>query len=363
MKQLALVFILITGILFAGCSPDVSQEEYDILVAELYEVEAKIANFETEYNELAEKLSDLEEKISLLVQHEMPTPAFDLYQGNINRAVAYLESRFNTETQLLFEAQGPGGWEVCSPYEDAWVVFPPWDECKFWYMDQVHWLGDSALAWMALQSYNAEMSQILRTQLEQPGYSEYASSDLPDLLSGQRIADPDPLIQKKVYVNHLDGEYLVIGGERSSDVLSPIEDYADVMLQYSIQAWRDGDEELATAYMQQVLETWDGIGIWDAPAMINDDDGRIKNEAAVYKLALLLITVQVLDYPFPYFHQVEQRIWSNQDPATGGIRTGIKPDGSIGGGFNTETTALVLLVYDEERIDMLRKTYRIAELE
>ena len=82
-------------------------------------------------------------------------------------------------------------------------------------------------------------------------------------------------------------------------------------------------------------------------------DGE-KNEAAIYKLALLLITLQIVGEPFDDFNKIEDRLWVNQDEDTRGIRTGIKPDGSVGGDPNTETTALVLLAYDEDRIAMLR---------
>ncbi|MFP4641912.1 MAG: hypothetical protein ACLFPU_07020 [Dehalococcoidia bacterium] len=292
---------------------------------------------------------------------QQPHP--DLYQDNIEQAVAYLESQYDRDIQLLAEAKGPGGGEIgreICPDKNAWLEPPPWEECKSWKMDQVYWLGDNALAWMALQLYNPQVAGNIQSKLEQTGCSEYASSDLPDILSGQRIEASPPRIQKRVYIDHSEGEYLIIGGERVDDYLRPINHYSDVMLQYSIQSWRSGNKRLARQYLRQVLSKWDGIGIWDRPAKARSNDqyqDLVKNEAAVYKLALLLITVQVLDYPFSAFHDVEAQIWDHQDPDTGGIRTGIKPDGSIAGGCNTETTSLALLIYDEERIDMLRQPF------
>ena len=262
---------------------------------------------------------------------------------NIAMAVDYLRSKYNPELQLIRESQGPGCWPIQLPGEEE----------KCWPMDKVYWLGDSAVSMMALQPYEPAISDEIRAKLNSPGFIEYASSDKPDTLLGKTIPGPPPKQEERIYVDAQDDEYIIIGGQRIDSVLPDIENYADVLLQYSIQAWRAGDKQQARVYLRQVLDMWDGVGLWDAPAM-TDGLGSEKNEAAIYKLALLLITLQIVGEPFDDFNEVEARFWENQDEATGGIRTGIKPDGSIGGGTNTETTALVLLAYDKDRIAMLR---------
>ncbi len=281
-----------------------------------------------------------------------PTETPDKYAENIAMAVNYLKAKYNPELQLIRESQGPGDWTFDPPW-DEWMVPPPWPGSKSYTMDKVYWLGDSAVSMMALQPYEPTISEAINAKLNSPGYIEYASSDKPDTLQGETIPGPPPNQEKKVFVDERDGEYIVIGGQRIESVLPDIENYADVLLQHSIQAWRSGERQKAREYLRQVIDMWDGVGLWDAPAMTDGLESE-KNEAAIYKLALLLITLQIVGEPFDDFNEIEARLWENQDEATGGIRTGIKPDGSIGGGTNTETTALVLLVYDKDRIAMLR---------
>ena len=98
--------------------------------------------------------------------------------------------------------------------------------------------------------------------------------------------------------------------------------------------------------MQTVIQMWDGTGLMDGPA-------RFHRSYAPYKLALFLIALQVIGEPFDDFKKVERDMWANQD-ASGGIVTGINFEGAAQGGPNTETTALVMLVYDRERIAMLK---------
>lgn len=65
-----------------------------------------------------------------------PQPAS--YQDNIEQAVAYLESQYDSDIQLLAEAKGPGGGEIgreICPDKNAWLEPPPWEECKNWPMD------------------------------------------------------------------------------------------------------------------------------------------------------------------------------------------------------------------------------------
>lgn len=80
----------------------------------------------------------------------------------------------------------------------------------------------------------------------------------------------------------------------------------------------------------------------------------IRRLAAVYKLALLLIALQVIQESFDDFGKGERAMWANQNLENGGVVTGINHDGSPESGPNTETTALVILAYDQERISMLK---------
>lgn len=284
---------------------------------------------------------------------ETPPPNMmnpDKYTDNIAMSVEYLKAKYNPELQLMRESEG-GPWTFTPPWEREWIVMPPWSGTTSYAMENVYWLGDSAVSMMALQLYEPAISEAIEAKLNSSGYKEYASSDKPDTLLGNTIDGPPPKQERKAYVAEKDGEYVVIGGQRIDEVLPDIENYADVLLQYSIQAWRAGDKQQARTYLRQVLDMWDGEGLWDLPAT---RDGE-KHEAAIYKLALLLITLQVISEPFDVddFNKIEARLWENQDEETGGIKTGIGPIGSVEGGPNTETTVLVLLAYDKDRIEML----------
>ena len=164
------------------------------------------------------------------------------------------------------------------------------------------------------------------------------------MLDGNQIP-LEPFIQERVTVEEED-TYIGFGALDSDSVLAPLEDYADVMLMYALQAWRVGDKSRARELMQTVIQMWDGTGLMDGPAGFH-------RSYAPYKLALFLIALQVIPEPFDDFKEVERDMWANQD-ASGGIVTGINFKGAALGGPNTETTALVMLVYDRERIAMLK---------
>lgn len=260
----------------------------------------------------------------------------DFYQVNIERALEYLKSPYNDNLSLIPEAQGPGGWELPSP--DG-------GNTEFWTMDKVYWLGDNLLAAMALKPYDPEMSDVIARKVA--GYGLYAQDDKSDLLAGEQIS-ATPWIKDRVTLEQ--GEnYIIVGAENSEGILVPWDAYADIVLMYSIMAWRSGDEKYARQLVYKVIEMWDGTGIWDGPAKYHED-------AAVYKLALLLVALRVIGEPFEDFSKIERTIWQNQN-ATGGVVTGIGKDGYPIGGPNIETTALVLLIYDDDRIAMLRKRF------
>ena len=216
------------------------------------------------------------------------------------------------------------------------------NEIRFYTMDHVYWLGDNLLAAMALKPYDPEMASVIFQKVA--GYSPFDQDDKSDVLDGNQIP-LEPFIQERVTVEEED-TYIVFGALDSDSVLAPLEDYADVMLMYALQAWGAGDKSRARELMQTVIEMWDGTGLIDGPT-------RFHRSYAPYKLALFLIALQVIGEPFDDFKNVERDMWANQD-ASGGIVTGINFKGAALGGPNTETTALVMLVYDRERIAMLK---------
>ena len=262
---------------------------------------------------------------------------WEFYSINIERAVDYVKSRYNPSLRLVAEAQGPGGWEFPSPCGG---------DTKFWTMDKVYWLGDNALAALALRPHDSAMSEAIERRVK--SFGEFARDDKPDLLAGRRIP-ATPWIKNIVTLEQGD-DFIIVGSEFSEGILYPIEAYANVSINHSILAWRSGDEELSRKIFHQVLDTWDGKGVWDGPS--EADQGY-----AVYKLAMLLIALQVTQEPFEDYDKIERRMWQNQN-SSGGIVTGIGLKGFPAGGPNIETTSLALLVYDAELIAELRKRFK-----
>jgi len=236
---------------------------------------------------------------------------------------------------IAFEMEEP---DVGHLLGDAFFV----NEMKFWTMDRVYWLGDNRLASLALQPYEPEMAEAIAGKVA--SYQPYDEDHKADLLEGKRIPATPWIGEQRVLEEGSD--YIIVGGRYTGNILAPWDDYADVVLQYSILAWRVGEKEYARKLLRKVIRMWDGRGLLDGPA-------KHHRSYAVYKLALFLIALQIIQEPFKDFDEVERRMWSNQLPG-GGVVTGIGRDGYPSGGPNTETTALALLVYDKKRIAMLR---------
>lgn len=249
------------------------------------------------------------------------------YASDIERAVDYLSRRYNPDVGLIPEARPPGGWQI---------------DGRFWTMDKVYWLADNRLAAMALTPYDPNLAA--RIQQKVHTFAPYDSDPKSDLFAGHRIPAKDWGRQRAPVEETND--FIVVGAKNADYTLDPFSDYADITIMYSLQAWRSGFRTCARNLLRQVIETWDGRGLVDGPA-------RQARSYAMYKLGMLLTALQVIDVPFPQAKQAEKIMWDAQD-ASGGIVTGLSFRGKYGAGPNTETTALVLLPYDQNRIAMLR---------
>jgi len=112
-------------------------------------------------------------------------------------------------------------------------------------------------------------------------------------------------------------------------------------------------------WFYNAYDMFDGVGVRDATAL----DPDVKNRRYdTYKLALILYTSRILEVEIENYGVIEGRMWNAQQKNGGmtarvNVTTG-KPEGSA----NTETTALALLVYEEELIHSLTEKARWAEI-
>jgi hypothetical protein len=214
---------------------------------------------------------------------------------------------------------------------------------NFWAKDDVYWLANNRLAALALAPYETDIAHNISATVA--SYGPYGLDHTTVLLENECLLQPS-LTRENVTLEET-GEHVLVGGRQTTRTLEAWSAYADVMLQHALSYWMNGNKPSAWETVQQVIRTYDGTGFWDLST-------RATGEYDAYTLALFLVTLQVTGQPFEHFHEVEARIWANQDPATGGIISGINRGGKPSGQPDTETTSLALLLYDKNRIAMLR---------
>jgi hypothetical protein len=105
---------------------------------------------------------------------------------------------------------------------------------------------------------------------------------------------------------------------------------------------------LALQYFTQAKEMWNSAGLYDKPTR---EDGFY----STYKLALLLHVANVLNQTLPFRSDLEYNIWRFQR-ADGGIRSHYLGNMTSNREANSETTSLVLLVYQYEAEQLRLKT-------
>lgn len=116
------------------------------------------------------------------------------------------------------------------------------------------------------------------------------------------------------------------------------EQFADILCYTSLTYHYRGNVSGADHYYEKAVELWDGVGIADK---VFYDHGVYET----YKLALLLHTAKILGRTLPFERDLSDRIWSLQNPYTGGIYVNYYPDGTPIEDTNTETTAMVIIAH------------------
>ena len=256
-------------------------------------------------------------------------PRYDLYRGKVEAAVGYLEGLYREDVGLVSESAGGE-------------------------LSGIFWLAnDNLLAAMALGPYRPGLASAIGTTLETYGVF---GNDRVEVLDGVGIGSV-PRANVTLVVEE-GADHVILTELHTGNPLSDWREYADLLLLESLNSWLAGDEVEARRLFREAVAMWDGKGLVDEAT---PEDEATLEKYAVYKTALLLIVAQVLQEPFAEFRVAEETMWSAQEES-GGVRTDLGLDLVPEGLANAETSALVTLVYDRERVKRLRAERSFREV-
>jgi hypothetical protein len=116
--------------------------------------------------------------------------------------------------------------------------------------------------------------------------------------------------------------------------------YADFWMYLALERALERDPFTAVSLIHNSEMLWRGKGLWDWSFTIYDH--MFSNQ----KLALLLFTARALGVRLEHESEMEAHLWSMQN-TDGGVASLSYPTGEKAGSANAETTALSILIYDQ----------------
>ena len=242
--------------------------------------------------------------------------------SQIERAYNFLISLYNPNLGL-----------VCESYEAPF--------------NTTYWIySDNLIVSYALAPYSPYYSRIINETVRR--YMVEAGVGMPhkfEVLFGYDI--PDTILSSNVYIIEDHGNY-VIKIDRADGEPLRVEDYADLCFYKALDCYFEGEFDRAKHHFEIGYNMFDGIGFYDKATKV---DGLYAN----YKLALCIYTAKVLGLSreeYPALDIMERRLWEAQNER-GGIITHRDLEGNLVGLANAETTALTLLIYNDELIRSL----------
>jgi hypothetical protein len=247
------------------------------------------------------------------------------YRSNIDLAVSYLISRYDSHVGLLYESEDNG---------THWLG--PWATYR-----NTYWLySDNLEALHVLEKYSPDLAEnISRT------YNSYEfpkDTLLFGTLFGENIPDDIKDADNIAVVNN--SELVVIyrrhqgNSEHPSDY--PHHLWSDTLCYRALDEYQFGNKAKASNILKEALDHWDGLGFYDHSTK---KDGFYAN----YKIGLFLYVADKMNYPLSPDTRadMERQMWRQQNPETGGITSLADLNGQPIGSANVETTALTLLPY------------------
>lgn len=225
-----------------------------------------------------------------------------------------------------------------------------------------YWVySDNLWAGWALQPFNPSIAENITNTAQR-----YTATNGRSMLFEAAIGEPIPTtIHAHKNVEILDE---VVKGSRvqvlldrhqytdNPSVFDDADEYADLCWYMTLNYWMMGDANASMHWFRTGERMWNYTtkkGFYDKAAR---NEGRYQN----FKLGLFLLAQRVTGFKSNITGDVEAAAWSYQNDL-GGITTQSWLDGSFYGTANTETTSALLLAYNEQSINRLRKRKSPAE--
>ena len=271
--------------------------------------------------------------ICLIIVASLIVVVFNPFSKNKgDMAVDYLNSHFNQTVGLIFESEDIGNKTI--------------DELNYNY-NQIYWIySDNLIASWALKPYEPQISDMINQTIQSYNLSQ---SDFFEVLYGKKIS-MNPSIANQLVIKQYP-DWVIMAEFHNSSTPLLWKKYGDTLIYQSLNLYLRGNRTGAEYYFDKAYKMWDGKGIYDLSTE-NDIEGNYAN----YKLALILFASKVLDLNIANYTQIEDKLWSMQQP-NGGITSLAKPDGNPTGSANAETTALTLLPYNDELISRMKNLF------
>ncbi|MCW4038520.1 MAG: hypothetical protein NWF13_07285 [Candidatus Bathyarchaeota archaeon] len=269
----------------------------------------------------------------------------------LNNTSSYLLKMYNPTVGLVANSEDKGPNPSPDPvpcYNTYWVY------------------SDNLYAGYALQPFNQKIADNITDTVQR-----YIDDWGWPLLFEVAIGVPIPTVihdGKDIVVN--DG---VVNGTRvqvlldrhqphdNAGTFQDADTYADLCFYMSLNFWLKGDRVMSENWFRKGEALWNhntNYGFYDQ-AVYNPNSityRRYQN----YKDGLFLFTQRVTEFDSTITEFVEAAAWSYQNNKTGGITTQRWLNGSRFGTANTETTAALLLAYNEHLISKLHDSFGIA---
>jgi len=255
----------------------------------------------------------------------------------ITRAVDYLASRFNPVLGLIYESDDPGNHWLRDEFHDF-----------KWRYRQTYWLySDNLFAAYALEPFRPDLTNRIMRALQR---YQVPPSGLFEIVAGDTI----PTIRNAVdYIVDSSSDFVIMARRHDSPIIS-YGLYADLICYRSLQMFLQGRIREAHRSLRQAISLWNGKGLDDWSYRLVD--GYHSNQ----KLALLLYSSRILGLGFASYAEMERHLWGMQR-ADGGLASLSDSEGRPMGSSNAETTALTLLIYNNDLVHTVRS--RVQSLE
>lgn len=243
------------------------------------------------------------------------------YRSNIDRAVAYLEGKYDSHVGLLYESEDNG-----THWLGNWTTYR-----------NTYWLySDNLEAIHVLEKYNTTLAENLSRTYDR--YDFPKKTLLFGTLFGENIPDDIRDAENLAVVNTSDTA--IIYRRHQGTTSFPYHQWSDALCYRAIDEYQFGDKEKAKTILKEALEHWNGLGFKDHAT---ERDGFYAN----YKIGLFLYVADKMNYPLPEKtkEDMERQMWRQQNPDTGGMTSLADLSGKPIGSANVETTSLSLLPY------------------